>query len=78
MWEQIHLYNPRSLVSASIMPSYRWMYEEKDKTAPGDVVVPVPPNYAPKGKVVIASHDVLALTAYLHALKQAPLKTETP
>jgi len=78
VWEQIHLYNPRALVSQSIMPSYRWMYEEKDKAAPGDVVVPVPAAFVPVGKVVIASADVLAITAYLHALKQAPLKGEAP
>ena len=78
VWNEIHLYNPRSLVAQSIMPSYRWMYEEKVKAAAGDVVVPVPAAFAPVGKVVIASPDVLAITAYLHALKQAPLKAEAP
>jgi cytochrome c oxidase cbb3-type subunit 2 len=78
VWEQIHLYNPRSLVAASIMPSYRWMFDEKDKADRGDVVVPVPPAYAPAGKVVIASSDVLAITAYLHSLKQTPLRAKAP
>ncbi len=78
VWEQIHLYNPRSLVAASIMPSYRWLFEEKAAAAPGDVVVPVPPAFAPHGEVVVASPDVLALTAYLRSLKQAPLAAEAP
>lgn len=78
VWEEIHLYQPRSLVAQSIMPSYRWMFVEKAKADPGDVVVPVPPQFAPEGKVIVATPDILELVAYLHELKQVPLKAGAP
>lgn len=72
-WHLIHLYQPRSLVSASIMPAYPWMFVVKEKAESGDVVVSVPPEFAPHGKVVVAGPDALALVAYLTSLKQAAL-----
>ncbi len=74
LWNEIHLYQPRSLVSQSIMPSYRWLFTTKAKAETGDVVVPVPAPFAPPGETVVATPDVLALVAYLHQLKQAPLE----
>ncbi|HET8839779.1 MAG TPA: cbb3-type cytochrome c oxidase subunit II [Flavobacteriaceae bacterium] len=43
-WHLLHLYNPRSVVDASIMPSYAWLFEEKDSTqiTEDDVVLNVP------------------------------------
>lgn len=73
LWNEIHLYQPRSLIAQSIMPSYKWLFVTKTKADRGDVVVPVPPAFAPAGTVVIATPDLLALVAYLHQLKQAPL-----
>jgi cytochrome c oxidase cbb3-type subunit 2 len=77
LWNEIHLYQPRSLVSQSIMPSYRWLFVTKTKTDPGDVVVPVPSAFAPPGQTVVATPDLLALVAYLRELKQAPLAAVT-
>ncbi len=74
LWNEIHLYQPRSLVAQSIMPSYRWLFITKAKAETGDVVVPVPAPFAPPGETVVATPDVLALVAYLHQLKQAPLE----
>ncbi|MEO6835857.1 MAG: cbb3-type cytochrome c oxidase subunit II [Candidatus Tumulicola sp.] len=77
-WQYIHLWNPRALVSESIMPSYSWLFNVKAHAAPNDVVVPVPPAYAPPGgQAVVASEDARALVAYLKALKQAPLGKAT-
>lgn len=73
VWQLIHLYEPRALVAESIMPSYRWLFVLKDRAGPGDVVVQVPPGFAPHGKVVVASAKALDLVAYLKSLKQAPL-----
>lgn len=75
-WQLIHLYDPRSLVEWSIMPGFPYLFEEK---APGDVkpddrVVNIPGPRAPKGVVVVATPQALALVDYLISLKrQYPL-----
>ncbi|GAC1413481.1 MAG: cbb3-type cytochrome c oxidase subunit II [Candidatus Velthaea sp.] len=73
VWNEIHLYQPRALTAGSIMPSYRYLFAEKAQAAPGDVVVAVPPAWAPPGKVVVATQDVKDLVAYIESLKQPPL-----
>jgi cytochrome c oxidase cbb3-type subunit II len=78
VWHSIHLYEPRSLVTGSIMPPYPWLFVLKDKADPGDVVVAVPPAYAPPGKVVVATADEQDLVAYLVSLKQAALPSPAP
>ena len=72
-WHSIHLYQPRALVSASIMPPYPWLFAIKDRAQAGDTVVSVPAAYAPAGKVVVETPESKALVAYLLSLKQAPL-----
>lgn len=74
VWQYIHLYQPRSLVSSSIMPAYPWLYRVKEHADRGDVTVAVPPGYAPSGGVVIATQEAQDLVAYLKSLKQVPLK----
>lgn len=78
-WHLLHLYNPRSVVAASVMPSYHWLFEEKDFAFPGDVVVNVPYDFTNgfKGKIV-ASQKALELIAYLKSLKQVPLPDGKP
>lgn len=73
VWQYIHLYEPRSLVSMSIMPPYRWLFQLKAHADPNDIVVPVPLGYAPKGAVVVTTQEARDLVAYLKSLKQAPL-----
>ena len=70
-WHLIHLYDPRAVVPQSVMPAYRWYFVEKDQAGPGDVVVPVPADSAPRGKVIVAGPDAKALVRYLLSLKQA-------
>lgn len=74
IWHLIHLYNPRAVVSDSVMPAYGWYFREKDGADAEDVVVPVPAAFAKKGKVVVATPDALALVEYLHSLKPPPLE----
>lgn len=71
-WQLIHLYNPRSVVTWSIMPAFPYLFEEKDSAAvaPGDRIVPVRGEHAPRGKVVVATNDALDLVAYLLSLKR--------
>jgi len=78
VWHLIHLYQPRALVHASIMPAYPWLFAAKDRAEPGDVVVAVPAGDAPPGKVVVATQSAQDLVAYLQALKQAPLPAAKP
>lgn len=69
-WHLVHLYQPRSVLPNSVMPSYPYMFKLKTKAEQGDRVVQVPKQYVPKGKVVIATDQVLALVAYLKSLKR--------
>lgn len=75
-WHLLHLYNPRAVVSASVMPSYPWLFQEVDSTAirEDDKVVAVPKEYLNKpGKKIIASYDALRLVDYLKSLQQTEL-----
>lgn len=72
-WQYIHLYEPRSLVSSSIMPAYPWLFTVKAHAESGDVVVAIPPGFGPKTGVVVATAQLADLVAYLESLKQAPL-----
>jgi len=78
VWHSIHLYEPRAVVSQSIMPAYPWLFILKAKAGPGDEVVNLPPAYAPAGGVVVASAAEQDLVAYLISLKQAVLPSPAP
>lgn len=73
-WHLIHLYNPRATSPGSIMPPYPWLFREEIRysdevlAARGERVVPVPEEYVPEGKVIIATPDAIDLTAYLTGL----------
>jgi len=78
-WHLIHFYDPRALNPWSIMPAFPYLFELKDSTdvRPGDRVVPVRGPRAPRGKVVVAKPEVLALTAYMLSLRrQYPVRAE--
>lgn len=73
VWQYMHLYNPRSVVPQSIMPSFSWLFRVVPK-APADVAaVPVPAAFAPAHGVVIPTPQAQALVAYLLSLRQAPI-----
>jgi cytochrome c oxidase cbb3-type subunit 2 len=76
VWQYIHLYNPRAVVPASIMPSFAWMFDVVDKAPAGVTPVPLPKAYAPAQGVVVPRREAQALLAYLLSLKQAPLPTD--
>jgi cytochrome c oxidase cbb3-type subunit 2 len=77
-WNLMHLYNPRSVVNQSIMPSYEWLFEIKKEPSKTDVVVAMPTQFlnGAVGKVV-AKKEALQLVAYLQSLKQVPLPEGT-
>lgn len=76
IWHLIHLYQPRAVVSGSIMPAFPWLFEIKPSAAEDDVVVPVPERYGPSDGVVVAGALARALVAYLMSLRQVPLAAE--
>lgn len=83
-WHMLHLYEPRAVVEGSIMPSYRWMFEEVDSSfvKDSDVVVNgIPDEYIKdKSKKVVATNKAKALVAYLISLKftELPEDMEAP
>ncbi|WP_373522857.1 cbb3-type cytochrome c oxidase subunit II [Aquiflexum sp.] len=77
-WHLLHLYNPRIVVPASIMPSYPWMFEEKTAPSEDEKVIPVPAEYKKKGTVITPKQDAMDLVAYLQSLKQAALTGQQP
>jgi cytochrome c oxidase cbb3-type subunit 2 len=75
-WHLTHLYNPRMVVAASIMPAYPWLFTVKQQAENEDVWVAVSDDFfnAADGKVV-ATKEALQLVAYLQSLQQTPLPT---
>jgi len=73
-WNLMHLFNPRSVVAQSIMPSFEWLFEVKETPAKNDVVVSMPARFlnGRTGKVV-ATKKAMQLLAYIQSLKQVPL-----
>lgn len=67
-WHLGHLYQPRAYVEGSIMPSYPYLFDIKDKAENGDKVVTLPPGVAPAGKVVVAKPEALDMVQYLLGL----------
>lgn len=73
VWHYMHLYNPRSVVAESIMPSYPWLFEVKENPSENENVVSMPGEYGPAEGQLIATHKAEALVAYLLSLKQVSL-----
>lgn len=72
-WHLLHLYNPRAVVTESIMPAYPWMFEVKQQLDENDRIVNVPAEYLKEKGTVVAKPEALHLTAYLLSLKQVHL-----
>jgi cytochrome c oxidase cbb3-type subunit II len=70
-WHLTHLYQPRAIFDWSVMPAYPFLFEEKDKADVGDVVVKLPPQFRPEGKIVVARKEALDLVAYLKSLDRS-------
>lgn len=75
-WHYLHLYNPRAVVRASIMPAYPWLFEAKDSTAvlDEDVVMRFPDE---NGNLLVARPEAIHLIAYLKSLKQTSITIGT-
>jgi len=71
-WQLIHLYDPRALVEWSIMPGFPYLFDERaaGDVRPGERVVRIPGPRAPRGVVVVARPEAIALADYLISLKR--------
>jgi cytochrome c oxidase cbb3-type subunit 2 len=75
-WNLLHLYQPRAVVAASIMPAYPWLFKTKKNADSTDVEINVPDQFRKGVKgTIVATQEALDLVAYLQSLKQTPLPT---
>jgi cytochrome c oxidase cbb3-type subunit 2 len=75
-WHLRHLYAPKSQVSDSSMPSYRYLFEKrKVARAPSPDALALPGKWAaPDGFEIVPKPEAQALAAYLVSLRaDAPL-----
>jgi cytochrome c oxidase cbb3-type subunit 2 len=76
----MRLYDPRSLIPGSVMPSYRFLFEtRKIQRAPSPDTLVLPDKSAPPpGYEVIPRPEARALAAYLLSLRQDGYLFEAP
>jgi len=79
-WHLLHLYNPRLVVEASIMPRYSWLFREIDTLhlKEGDVTLPRSITGMEGSDVLVANEDALHLVAYLKSLQQFSFEDAAP
>ena len=79
-WHLLHLYNPRLVVEASIMPRYSWLFRKTDTTAiqDGDITLPRGITQMEGSEVMVAKEDALHLVAYLKSLQQFSFEDASP
>lgn len=76
-WHHRHLYDPRSLVPVSTMPSFAFLYDKRPISGKhaADAVNLTGPTGAPGEYEIVPSYDAKCLVAYLMSLDQShPLK----
>lgn len=74
-WHLLHLYNPRAIITHSIMPPYRYLFEERKVS--GQRSADALPVAAPQGAgyEIVPTADAKALVGYLLSLDRShPLK----
>jgi len=64
-WHLVHLYNPRSVMSWSIMPSYPFLFRRVEEPDEESVVVDLPEGFAPDSGAIVARQAALDLVQYL-------------
>jgi cytochrome c oxidase cbb3-type subunit 2 len=84
-WEYIHLYEPKSKVTGSIMPPFRYLFiTQKIGDAPSPDALPLTDGAVPAGYEVVPTGDAKNLVAYLLSLRanvplhDAPFSTAAP
>ena len=75
MWNFMHLYNPRSMVPESIMPSFPWMFDvmPAEEAAGHEFALyaaAFQPEFLEEGMVAVPKQSTVDLVTYLRSLKQ--------
>lgn len=70
-WHLGHLYQPRAYVPESIMPAYPYLFDVKDKAESDEMELKLPPEFQPRGQVVVPRPEALDLVKYLKALNRS-------
>lgn len=73
VWHYMHLYNPRSVVEESIMPSYPWLFKVVENPDESATTISMPEGYGPQTGTIVATEEAKALVAYLKSLTQVPI-----
>lgn len=72
IWQLLHLYDPQSTSPGSIMPPFRFLFEEREigPDGPSSDALGLVGDFAPpQGREVVPTNDALAIVAYLQSLK---------
>lgn len=79
-WHLMHLYDPQITSPGSNMPSFKFLFEEREIIGePSDRALKLPENYAvAAGREVVPTRDAEALAAYMIALQQSYDIPEAP
>lgn len=79
-WQLLHLYAPRTVVPDSVMPSYKFLFEQrKINGQPSPDALPLEGDYAPPaGYEVVPRAEAKALVAYLLSLHAGAPLYEAP
>jgi len=70
-WHYNHMLDPTSMSPGSIMPAYPYLFEVKDQAEEDEIIVRLPPKFAPEGKVVVARPEAVDLVKYLQSLDRS-------
>lgn len=79
-WHLLHFYDPQITSPGSNMPSFKFLYEEREIVGKAsDRALELPEGYRPEeGKEIIPTRDAEALAAYMMALQQSYEIPEAP
>ncbi len=79
-WHLLHLYNPRIVVSESVMPPYRFLFEKrKIGREPSPAALKLAGKFAPEeGYEIVPTDQARQLVAYLLSLRADTAIFETP
>lgn len=80
-WHHIHLYDPQTVSEGSIMPPFRFLYEQRKigPQGPSPNALSLPPAFAPpEGYEIVPTPRAEALVAYLMSLRLTYSLPEAP
>ena len=77
-WHLAHLYQPRAVSPGSIMAPYPFLFRHIDYVADDQIVVTLPPEYAPSSGYIVPRPEAIELVDYLLSLDRTYTAEELP